>query len=254
MAKKNRTWVDKVRIFVWYKELSTKTGLSDYQLDMKYGVKLGANIKGQDRPKIFEKIRTQYNYPQPGIHNSIEEIIGLIYLDENLKEINDFFYSELWDILSAKKIDRSDLYDRFEEFVQSSNLLFSDPDNFPYHQFVHEREKSLEISLQSLSLMRRLVLLTYLAMLVDDDKIYKEFIWRMLENALDNFYVKYFGKTQLQWTCFCLTFAEIANKNIIKLEAKEFVFDLDDIGIKKRINAISQVKVLKTNWLISTST
>lgn len=222
MSKKKRSWIAKLRITLWYCELSKRTGLTDYQLDLKYGVKEGQKVAGQDRPKIFERIRHKGNYAQSGLFRSHEEILQEISKDHNLSGLNDVYNSKFWDILEADQILSSVLYDELLKFMTCNNLEFIDLVESNAQRFSQKRMEALKITLSVLSQIKKVELLTMLSLLVDIPT-YQTYIRDCLEDELQTLTDKVYDK-DLAWVVLSKIYAELENKKIIRTEISDVLY------------------------------
>ncbi|WP_166485676.1 hypothetical protein [Rhodoferax ferrireducens] len=102
-SKKGRPtkhWSDILRVKLWYLSVSDLSGVSDYELDMRFGFSLGETPSSADRPRLFEEIRKKNRIPSRGNHwRKPSDIVARVANHPGLESTIRLYEADFWRVI-----------------------------------------------------------------------------------------------------------------------------------------------------------
>lgn len=236
-GRPQRHWAEYLRVAIWYREIKSQSGWSDYVLDNQFAwTELGQEKRDEEgklsttnRPKVFEGIRKTGKRPTGRNKNnrlrSMSEIVEAIDGHELFINTKAMYQAKLWDLLQLEFIPTSTLKNEIEKKFTAFNLIHVDHESFlglanlvdEYgHLAVYDR--CLRVSLRRLGKLAAIELACYLYVRAEHAPQIRGVIESILDNKIENLFTSYFPDLE------ALGYAEDSIKALrsIRLRAGEY--------------------------------
>jgi hypothetical protein len=173
-GRPSKTWIEKIRILVWYKTVRNRSDLTDYALDTRFNLfpdpaehkPFMGKSSGQDRLRVFENIRKYVRDPtKVKIGQQVVDLVRLVDSDPEFSGTQDIYLAPIWDFLLARPnyVDTNILVDRFLRAHSLARLTHEQAEQLQYEINASDRLaldvlylKCLRICLAGKSVLDRL--------------------------------------------------------------------------------------------------
>lgn len=116
-------WSDHLRVKLWYLAVSNLSGVSDYELDMRFGFELGEKPDSAVRPRLFENIRKNNTIPSRGKHwRRPQDIVARVGGYPGLELTLPLYESDFWGVIKEMPPTLFLLNQRVEGFLAKHQL------------------------------------------------------------------------------------------------------------------------------------
>lgn len=204
-------WAEKARVITWYYGVKRRTDWSDHKLDIEFAwpQKNRADRDAEERPRMFERIRTSGTTPSRGNHwRSTLDLIQVVEEHDLFKGTKEIYEAELWDFLKEDTPTLIQVKDRLTSLLNRCDLISLDASTSPHLAelamklgSVELYEQCLNLSLKRISAFDQITLLWVLYRLTDRTQNWQ--IRSFLESTIDK-WADLFFSTYLPYDQYCI--------------------------------------------------